>query len=318
MVRPTGLALALAAAPLAAALHIAAAFSVVEYTPLLVARDDFYKGGPVTFSNGGVADLVAAAAAHDLAGNAETQALRQFAGHRNLRIIYTVAEVAYRLVASRAAGVTALADLRGKRIGTMAATSAAYFAERLLASAGLAPGTYTLVSAAPCNTPPCAADTLPGLLRTGAVDAVALWEPTAQLALDALGGPAFASVFQNRSVYREVYNLHSTAERLADPVSRGAIVAFVRALNEAVKLFQNTPEVVLPRVAAAVNVSVPTLREVWADHDWSGPRGLPKDLLDVLTEEEKWVAAVEKRAVVPREALATLIDDSVFKEAFPA
>jgi len=107
----------------AAALSIAAAFAVIEYTPMLVARDDFYRGGPVTFSNGGVANIFGGL---DLAGNAETQALRQFAVHKNLRIIYTVAEVAYRLVASKKAGVATLADLRGKRIGTMASTSAAY------------------------------------------------------------------------------------------------------------------------------------------------------------------------------------------------
>ena len=168
-----------------------------------------------------------------------------------------------------------------------------------------------------CNSAPCDASTLPGLLAAGAIDAVGLWEPTAQLAVEALGAGG-AVTFQNASVYREVYNLHSTAEKLADPAARAAIVAFVRALNQAEKVFAATPELVLPRVAAAVNVSVPTLRAVWADHDWSGPRGLPADLLDVLVEEDKWIARVENRTAMPREVLAGLIDDSVFKEAFPA
>ncbi len=39
--------------------------------------------------------------------------------------------------------------------------------------------------------------------------------------------------FQDRSVYREIVNLHSTAETLAKPEKRRAIVAFVRALIEA-------------------------------------------------------------------------------------
>lgn len=70
----------------------------------------------MTITNGGAANIFARL---DLAGNAETQALRQFANHKNLRVIYTMADVAYRVVGSRKAGVAALADPRGKKIGSM-------------------------------------------------------------------------------------------------------------------------------------------------------------------------------------------------------
>ncbi|WP_437498598.1 ABC transporter substrate-binding protein [Sorangium sp. So ce1099] len=64
----------------------------------------------------------------DLGTNAETQTLRQWVAHPNLRIIFTVTETFYRIVANRAAGISSLADLRGKRIGSIANTSAACFA----------------------------------------------------------------------------------------------------------------------------------------------------------------------------------------------
>ena len=296
------------------ALTVAATLNVVEYTPILLARDSFYNATNITITNGGVPSLFAASHP-DLAGNAETQALRNFATHKNLRIIYTIAEVAYRLVASKKAGVTTLADLKGKKIGSSPSTSAAYFVEKLLRTAALEPGDYTIVSGGICNTPPCAASSLPGLLASGAVDAVGLWEPTLQHAIEAIG--ADAVTFQNRTVYREIYNLHSTAEKLADPATRKNIVEFLRGLNKAEKVFQDTPDSVYARVSAAVNVSAPTLKAVWADHDWSGPRGLPKDLLDVLVEEDKWIGRVEKREPMSREVLSGLIDESVFKEAFP-
>ncbi len=57
----------------------------------------------------------------DIATNAETQALRQSVDHPNLRIILTVSEGFYRVVARRSAGMTKLADLKGKKIATVGA-----------------------------------------------------------------------------------------------------------------------------------------------------------------------------------------------------
>jgi ABC-type nitrate/sulfonate/bicarbonate transport system substrate-binding protein len=99
--------------------------------------------------------------------------------HKDLRIIYTVAEVAYRLIANKKC-ITSPADLKGKRIGTFPSTSAAYFVEKLLASAGLKTSDYSVVSGSVCSAAPCGAGTLPYMLQHGSIDAIGTWEPTVE------------------------------------------------------------------------------------------------------------------------------------------
>ncbi len=50
-------------------------------------------------------------------------------------------------------------------------------------------------------------------------------------------------------------------------------------------------------------------------HRWSGPSGLPADLLDVLDQEDQWLAKVDRRSAMSRSELSGLIDASIFKEA---
>jgi ABC-type nitrate/sulfonate/bicarbonate transport system substrate-binding protein len=295
-------------AHLVSSLRVAAAFSVIEHNPLLVASQDYYKDAQVV--NGGVADLFGGSSI-DLAGNAETQALRQYANHTNLRIIYTVVEVAYRLVASKKAGINSLADLKGKKIGTIPSTSAAYFVQKYLATAGLKETDYTTVSGGSCNSAPCGSGTLPYMLSHGTVDAVGMWEPTLELAIEGLGSDAV--VFQNKSVYREVYNLYTTAEKLKDTATRKSIVAYIKALKHVAAIFDCTPDKVIPRVARTMNMSESVVKTVWPIHDWKG--GLASDLLDVLVPEDQWVAKVDRRSAIAKDELSSMIDSSVLAEA---
>ncbi|TVY83870.1 hypothetical protein LSUE1_G001799 [Lachnellula suecica] len=294
----------------ASALKIASALTTIEYTPELVASQDYYKGGSVSITNGGVANIVSDTSI-DLAANAETQALRQYSSHKNLRIIYTVAEVAYRLVANKK-GVTTLKDLKGKKIGTIPSTSAAYFVEKYLASAGLQDSDYTVVSGGQCLSSPCGAGTLPYMLAQGTVDAVGMWEPTVELAIEA-AGTANVIIFSDKSIYREIFNLHSTADKLKDPTTRKSIVAFLRALDQAEVVFTNNASSVWPRVASAIGVNVSLLKAVWPIHTFNGT--IPSDLLSFLVAEDKWVASVDRRSAMTQADLANLIDTSVLAEA---
>ncbi|WP_438022160.1 ABC transporter substrate-binding protein [Sorangium sp. So ce233] len=290
-------------------LRITSDTSSIEFTPALIATQDFYPG-EATVESGGIVRLLNDASV-DLGTNAETQTLRQSVEHPNLRIIFTVTETFYRIVANRAAGISSLADLRGKRIGSIANTSAAYFIYKYLGTVGLTPDDYTVRSGGICMATPCAANTLPSMLEAGEVDAVALWEPSTQLAADAIG--ANAVVFQDRSLYREIVNLHSTAEKLADPEKRRGIVEFVRSLARAQELYRTSPEVVWPRISEAIGIEQSVLEEVWEDERFQGT--LVPDILDVLEEEEPWVAAQTGRTPRTRAELAPLVDDSVMREA---
>lgn len=163
-----------------------------------------------------------------------------------------------------------------------------------------------------------------------------MWEPSVELAIQvseellpiylfqsltltlptqALGTDAI--ILQDRSIYRELFNLHSTTEKLSDPTTRKSIVSFLRALNAAETVFTNTPDKIWPRVASALNENVTIIKDVWPVHAFNGSLGgsLPSDLLSVLVEEDVWVAKQDRRTAMGESDLSSLLDDSVLKEA---
>jgi hypothetical protein len=289
------------------ALRITSDTNSIEYTPALIAAEDFYPG-TATVGSGGIVTLLSDPNV-DLGTNAETQTLRQSVMYPNLRIIFTVTETFYRIVAKRSAGINALSDLAGKRIASINNTSAAYFVSKYLGTVGVT--NYTIVSGGICMATPCATNTLPSLVERGQADAIALWEPSTEIAAQALGEDAI--IFQDRTLYREIVNLHTTTEKLADPEKRRAIVEFVRALIKAQELFRTNPAAVYPRIVEAIGIQQPILEAVWHDERYGGE--LVPDILDVLEEEEPWVAAQTNRTPRTREQLTNLVDDSVAREA---
>jgi ABC-type nitrate/sulfonate/bicarbonate transport system substrate-binding protein len=183
---------------------------------------------------------------------------------------------------------------------------------KLLATAGLKDTDYSLASGNVCMKAPCGQGTLTQMLVNKQIDALGIWEPTVELAARALGGNN-AVVFQNASVYREVYSLYSTKEKLADPATRKDIVAFVRALNQTLDVFRDRPESVYAFVAGAVGMDVAVVEAVWPVHRWSGT--LAPDLVPFLVEEDRWVAKLNRRAAMSSESLAAFVDGSVLEEA---
>ncbi|OTA65925.1 periplasmic binding protein-like II [Hypoxylon sp. EC38] len=299
--------------PSVSSLKIASALGVLEWTPELVAKEDYFQGD-VDIVNGGIASLFSDPTV-DLGSNSETQLLLQFGSHRNLRSIGTVAEVYYRIVANKKSGINTLEDLKGKRIGALRSTSSEYFVQTYLATVGLKPADYTVVNGLGCLQEPCAANTFPAMLKSGSIDAIGMWEPSVELGAEALGSDAV--VFgENQTVYREIYNLATTSEKLDDPEKRAEIVQFLKALKQAEGIFQNDPDKVIGRAAEAVKTNSTLLEVVWPVHRWDVR--VPSDMLDVLVDEDKFVASYARREALPREDLATLIDASVLEEALGA
>jgi NitT/TauT family transport system substrate-binding protein len=124
-----------------APLRAAGNMTTIELSPLLVAADQFYPG-KVSVINGGIPAIMSGMV--DVATNAETQLLRQSVDDPDLRVIFTVAESFYRIVARKSAGIQRIADLKGKRITTPRNTSAHYFLVKMLATGHLAETDVTL------------------------------------------------------------------------------------------------------------------------------------------------------------------------------
>jgi sulfonate transport system substrate-binding protein len=296
------LVLSLGAAPAShAQLRVYGNTSTIELAPMLLAAKELY-GESFVVNNGGIPDLFDEDAA-DIATNAETQALRQSVDHPDLRIIFTVSEGFYRIVARRSAGVGTLADLRGKRITTAPNTSSHYYLHKMLRTVGLTVDDVTVV--------PMALPLMPAALASREVDAVTIWEPEIERAAALVGADAIE--FQDRRVYRELFNLNTTAANLADPAKRAQIVAFVRALIRASAAIAERPREVWPLVAASTGYDVPLIEKVW--HHEGYPGTLVPDLLDVMVEEDVFVARERNRTPRTRAELAKLVDDSVLREA---
>jgi NitT/TauT family transport system substrate-binding protein len=280
----------------------------IELSPVLVAANDFYST-KMTVGEGGITRITAGEA--DLATNAETQLLRESVRNPDLRIIMTVTESFYRLVGRRSAGIAALADLKGKRVMLPRFTSAHYFLVAMLRTAGLREEDVTIVSLPPNQGDQSGMDLMSEALVRGEVDVISIWEPEPEDAIRKLGNDAI--VFQDRTVYREVFNLHARATDLADAQKRRSIVAFVRAVADATEALQADPERYWPHVSSITGFTVEEIGWGWPEMEF--PVKVVPDMLDVLEVEEAWVAKASKRAPRAREELAKLIDDSVVKEA---
>ena len=277
---------------------VAVSTATIEGGPVYVA-DNGPRGAGFRVINGGVRNL-ANGGAH-AATNAETQFL--IAGAPNVRILFTVAEGLYRIVARRSAGISKLADLRGKRVTTPRDTSAHYALVRLLATAGVSETEVTIV------------DLPRGQMAAGVIDgradAISMWEPEAQNAVDGLGGDAV--VFQDNKAYRELFSLYTSTEVLGDARRRRELVDFVRALLAAVDEIKATPAPHFPLIAKTTNQPVDRVTRSWPHHAF--PVSVPGDMLDVIVEEEKWVAQKQNRAPRSRAALAAFFDPSILAEA---
>ena len=291
-------------------LRIAGNRSTIELAPVLLAADEL----GLRVQSGGIPDLygdpvlgappMSPEAIVDVATNAETQALRISVNHPDLRIIMTVSEGLYRIVAKRSAHISKLADLKGKRIGTLPNTSAAYFLHEMLKSAGLSESDVKIVSLWPM-------DAYKTALQKGDVDAVAIWEPGSDYAAQALGSDAIE--FDGKGIYRELFNLNTTEKTLADSAMRKRIVAFVARVTSASDELKRDPAAAQALAAKSSGYSLETVKSAWRHHNYPG--ALTPDLLDVLMEEEAWLAKDARRAPRTRDELARLIDPSVLAEA---
>ncbi len=283
----------------APAIRVAVNMTTVESAPVFLAAERF--GPRLTVESGGIPLLIDRTA--EMATNSETQALLRSVANPELRIVMTVAECEYRIVARRSAGIARVADLRGKKIGTPANTSSAYYLAKVLRTENLA---ETDVVVVPMSVPDMAA-----AMTRHEVDAVSGWEPGAQDSIGALGGDVV--VFQPRGLYRELFNLNTTTGVLNDPEKRREVVDVVRSIASASRDVVARPADVRPLLSSRINVPQPTIAAVWQYFRF--PAGLPRDLLDVLSGEERWVAAQQKRIPRSRAQLQTLIDPSVLRDA---
>lgn len=282
-----------------------------ESGPVLLAAARHYPG-EATVKMGGIPNLVGEAAipgfgepgVADVATHAETQLLRYSVRNPNLRVILNVTEGLYRVVARRSAGISSMRDLKGRKVATIPTTSSGYFFNLMLEKEGLTFDDIQVVSISPM-------DGMAAALKRGDVDAVVIWEPYSEQARRILGDDAIE--FSGEGVYRELFNLNTTAENLADPAKRAKIVTFVRAVMDAAAVIRTDPTEAQALVRERGKYEQRDMVDGWKHHAFLAT--MPADLLDVLVKEELWLASRDKRPARSRQELSRLIDDSIYREA---
>jgi len=282
-------------------LKIAVNTTTIESFPIFAAVDDGLSSRvqviPAPNGRAAMAQLVSGAA--DAATGSETQALLNSVADPRIRIVLTLAECRYRVVARRSAGIRRISDLRGKTVAATSNTSSQYYLTRMLEKARLSESDVHYVS--------LEGPDMPAALKQGRVDAVAIWEPHAENSLQALGNDSI--VLEDPSAYTERFNLNTRTDVLSNPRKREALVALIQKVRRASERLQSRPDSLITSLSPKVNLSEQTVKAVW--RQFSFPASISGRLPRFLAEVEPWVAASQKRQPRPERDLTVLIDSSV-------
>jgi NitT/TauT family transport system substrate-binding protein len=288
-------------------LRVAVNATTIESFPAFLAAESLGGGDArvviVPVANGRIAMSQLVSGAVDAATGSETQVLLNSVTDPRLRIVVTLADCRYRIVARRASGIARLADLRGKRVGATVNTSSQYFLAGMLRKAGLRESDIQFVN--------LEGQDMPEALKRNAVDAVSIWEPHAQNSLEALGKEAV--VFQDAGVYREQFNLNTRTDVLADPARRAALGSFLHAIDVASERLRRRPSDVIPALAPRIGMNERTVLAVWPQFRF--PATLEDSLQNSMNAVEGWVAAMQKRQPRAPAELAPLVDGTVLAQA---
>jgi NitT/TauT family transport system substrate-binding protein len=151
---------------------------------------------------------------------------------------------------------------------------------------------------------------MPAALARHDIDAVSIWEPAAEKSAAVLGADA---VVLSGPAYRERFNLNTTAGVLADPAKRKALVDLLRVLIDTSREAREHPERAKALIAAKLGLTEQFVTTVWPL--FSFPASIPDDMLASMVEQEPWMAQKQNRPARPPEAIATLIDASLLRDA---
>jgi sulfonate transport system substrate-binding protein len=292
-------AISVLARPAESTLKIAVNMTTIESFPILAAAAKVNGVELLPAQNGrnALAQLVSGNA--DAATGSETQALLNSVNDPRIRIILTLSECRYRIIARRSAGIRQLSDLRGKKIAVTPNTSSQYYLSRMLATAHITESDIQLVA--------LEGQEMPAALERKSVDAISIWEPHAQNSLSALGNDAVA--FENPSAYTERFNLNTRTDVLADPAKRAALLKLGREIESSSNLLRTRSAEMIPVLAAKIGYSERTVFAVW--RQFTFPAFLNGKLGASLNDIESWVAASQKRQPRRNTDLADLIDFSI-------
>lgn len=196
-------------------------------------------------------------------------------------------------------------SLAGKRIGYVAKASSHYFMDVFLLYHGLDPRTIVPVA--------MRADELAPALAKGQVDAISVWEPWGQVALE-MGGSK-VEVVPSPRLYSQSFNLLVGNDYRV--VESKRITAVLMALDEAIQFIKKNPDEAMRILARDAGISLEITQAVWSSYRFD--LSLQQSLLTTLQGQARWAKREGHVASTnPDPEFLNFIDSSLLKKFKPS
>jgi NitT/TauT family transport system substrate-binding protein len=253
---------------------------------IIAAEKSFFKDSGVDVSvnyvnTGKIAmdDLLAGKA--NFANVVETNVA--FAGFNNPKIkVVANIEKVYdaTIVARKDKGIKSPADLKGKKIGVMLATTSQVFLDRFLEKNGIAKDSVQIV-----NLLPPAMQS--GIIEGSGVDAISAWQPFVHNAEKALGDNAIS--FTDKDIFTGYMTLTGNSEFITNnpEATAGVLKAYIKA--EQFLAGNKTESIDI--VSRVLKLDKAVVERIWDQYEFR--TSLNKELLDATTTEAKWIIATQ-------------------------
>jgi ABC-type nitrate/sulfonate/bicarbonate transport system substrate-binding protein len=207
-----------------------------------------------------------------------------------------------KLVARRSARIQAPGDLRGKRIATVAGTSAQYFLDSWLVFHEIDPQEVTIVALPP--------ERMHDALARDEVQAIVVWEPIASAAIQTLGQDAV--VMPSTRIYTQHFGL--VASRRAIAQREAELVALLRALARAQRFIAEHPAHAAHLLEARLSLQIGP--DQLAEHDFRPT--LDQSLISTMDAQARWIL---RKGLAPRgrqpSNLLHSIEPALLRKAVP-
>ena len=181
-----------------------------------------------------------------------------------------------KLVARKSAGIAVPRDLIGKRIGTIAGTSAQYFLDAFLLFNGIDRREVTIVSITPAGAR--------AAMEKREVDALAAFEPAAYMTATALG--ADGKVLPSARINRTTFNL--LIDRRIAGARDAELGKMLLALAQAANFIRVQPLQAQAVLRKRLQLDQNFVDWIWKDYEYQ--LTLDQSLITVLESQARWAA----------------------------
>lgn len=217
----------------------------------------------------------------DLATTGETPIVRAAIGGKPCVIIASICEIErpILIIGRKDRGVSAPLDLKDKRVGVVARTTADFFLHIYLITSYIDPEEVDIVN--------LMVDEVVEAMLNGEVDAVSTWMPYTAILRDKLG--LNATVLQEQSIYTMTWNIVAAqdfAEKNPEPIKK-----FLSAISKANKFIEEHNAEAHEVCSRYIGTESLLFKREWSDYFFT--MKLDQSLLLNLEDQARWISEKE-------------------------